>query len=119
MRLLKYLFLAALAVALVVLALANRDPVTVEVLPADLAAWVGWSFSIQLPLFLVILGGIILGLAIGYVLEWLREHRHRSAASRDRRERNKLEQEVKSLKGQANEGRDEILALLDDGGRAG
>ena len=36
MKYIKYLFLAAIALALVLLALANRDPVTLTVLPHDL-----------------------------------------------------------------------------------
>ena len=118
-RTLKYLFLAAVALVLVVLALANRDTVTVEAIPADLAAWVGWSFAIELPLFLVILGGVLAGLLIGFVWEWFREHRHRAEAATQRRERGKLEREVRQLKGRANEGKDEILALLEDGQRTG
>ena len=62
---------------------------------------------------------VVVGLAVGYVLEWLREHRHRAEASRERRQRTKLEREVETLKGRANEGRDEVLALLDDGRRTG
>ncbi|MBF9030369.1 DUF1049 domain-containing protein [Rhodobacterales bacterium HKCCE3408] len=119
MRAVKYLFLIIVALALVIIALANRDPVVIEVLPADLAAWVGWSFQLRLPLFLVILGGIVLGLLIGFVWEWLREHRHRAEAARERRQRTKLEREVQTLKGRSEDGQDDVLALIDRGGRAG
>ncbi|MBF9033884.1 DUF1049 domain-containing protein [Rhodobacterales bacterium HKCCE2091] len=119
MRWLKYLFLAAVALVLVVLSLANREFVTVETLPPGLAAWAGWTYAIELPLFLVILLSVIAGLLIGFVWEWFREHRHRAEASRQRRARAKLEHEVQTLKGRANEGRDDVLALLDDGTRTG
>ena len=77
--------------------------------------------SIQLPLFLVVFGGIILGLLLGFVWEWLREGKHRTEATRAKRDAVKLEREVKRLKrreAQA-EGKDEVLALLEDGKAAG
>lgn len=117
-RYIKYFILAVIAIGLVVLALANRDPVTLRVLPENLALWLGWSFAIQLPLFLVILGGVVIGLLVGFIWEWLREHRHRAEAKTHRREKQKLEREVQTLKGKQNEGRDEVLALLEDGGAA-
>lgn len=117
-RYLKYLFLAAIAVVLVVLFLANRGTVALQLLPDNLAAWVGWNWRAELPLFLVILGGIVAGLLIGFVWEWFREHRHRAEASRQRREAQKLQQEVKALKGRASEGQDEVLALLEETGAA-
>ena len=110
----RYAFLVLVAIALVVLALANRGVVTVTLLPADLAAWTGLTQSVELPLFLVILGAVIVGLLVGFVWEWLREHRHRADAGRQRRENHKLEREVQSLKGRQNEGKDEVLALLED-----
>jgi uncharacterized integral membrane protein len=117
-RAIKYLFLALVAIALMILALANRGPVTLTLLPQELALWSGVEIAVELPLFLVILGGVVTGVLVGFVWEWLREHRHRSAARHNRREAQKLEQEVRTLKGRRDEGRDEILALVDDSGTA-
>ena len=114
MKYIKYLFLAAIALALVLLALANRDPVTLTVLPHDLAEWVNWNVSITLPLFIVLLGGIVAGLLIGFVWEWFREHKQRAEAKANRKERDQLAREVPALKGDTNRGRDEVLALLED-----
>lgn len=114
MKYIKYLFLAAIALALVLLALANRDPVTLTVLPHGLAEWVNWNVSITLPLFIVLLGGIVAGLLIGFVWEWFREHKQRAEAKANRKERDQLAREVQALKGDANRGRDEVLALLED-----
>lgn len=114
MKYIKYLFLAAIALALVLLALANRDPVTLTVLPHDLAEWVNWNVSITLPLFIVLLGGIVAGLLIGFVWEWFREHKQRAEAKAQRKERDQLAREVQSLRGEANRGKDEVLALLED-----
>jgi lipopolysaccharide assembly protein A len=117
-RAIKYLFLILVAIALVILALANRDPVTLTVLPQELALWSGVDYAIELPLFLVILGGVVTGLLVGFVWEWLREHRHRSEAKTNRREAQKLEREVEALKGRRDPNRDEILALVEDTGTA-
>lgn len=113
MRYIKYLFLAAVALVLVLLALANRDPVTLAVLPEGLAAWVGWNFVITLPLFIVLLGGIVAGLLIGFVWEWFREHRLRADAKAQRRERDRLAREVESLRGDTRQNQDDVLALLE------
>ncbi len=113
-RAIKYLFLIVVAIALVVLAMANRDPVTLTLLPQELALWSGVDLNIELPLFVVILSGVATGLLVGFVWEWLREHRHRSAARTNHREAKKLEREVEALRGTKNEGRDEILALVED-----
>jgi putative membrane protein len=62
----------------------------------------------------VILGGVVTGVLVGFVWEWLREHRHRAAGTTNHREAKKLEREVEALKGKKNEGRDEVLALVED-----
>lgn len=65
MRYIRYLFLATFAVGLVTLSMANRGMVTLNLLPAELSGFLGFSWSITLPLFLVILLGIILGRRLG------------------------------------------------------
>ncbi|MCB1335593.1 MAG: LapA family protein [Roseivivax sp.] len=117
MRYIRYAILAALAVLLVTVALANRDFVTVNTLPAGLRGLPGASlvdYSFQLPLFLVILGGIVAGLLIGFLWEWLREHKHRADVTRKQAEVKKLERELRRVKGQRDQGKDEVLALLDE-----
>lgn len=117
MRYLRYGFLGTLAVVLVVLALANAEPVTLRALPEQLAVLTGWSWSVTLPLWMVIYGGLAGGLLVGFVWEWLREHRYRAEAARERRARERLEQEVAQARRTAADG-DEILALLEDNGKA-
>jgi lipopolysaccharide assembly protein A len=118
LRYLKYLFLIVVALALVLMAMANREIVTLEVIPPDLAAWFGIQYGIELPLFLVILGGVVVGVLVGFVWEWLREHRHRAEAKTQKRNAQALEREVNTLKGPARDSQDEILAIV-DGPRAG
>lgn len=112
-RLLKYLGLALLTVALVVVASANRDAVTLRLLPPDLAALFGGNWQIDLPVFLVLGAGIGIGLLVGFVWEWLREHKHRRTASTKSREVSRLERELAALKDQTSLPEDDVLAILE------
>ncbi|MGC8202066.1 LapA family protein [Aliiroseovarius sp. PTFE2010] len=119
MRYIRYIFLAVLAIVLVTVALANRANVTLNLLPDDLASLTGIGGSVTLPLFLVIFGGIIAGVLIGFIWEWLREHKHRAAADAERREKEQLRREVRKLKtDEAKRQGDEVLALLEDANHA-
>ncbi len=113
MRYLRYAVLVLLALSLVTVAMANRTVVPVSLLPEGLAAFAGFGWSMELPLFLVIFAGIVAGLLIGFILEWLRESKHRVAASENSRAAARLEREVTRLRDAKAEPEDEVLALLD------
>ena len=112
-RMLRYLLLAVLAIVLVTIALANRDAVTLELLPANISAFVGQQWQIVLPLYVVIFGGIVAGILIGFVWEWFREHKHRSTASTKAKEVARLERELAVMRDTKPEHKDDVLALLD------
>ena len=105
--------MGVVGLGLVTVAIANRDPVTVRLLPREVAEFFGLEFSAELPLYLVIYGGIVSGLLIGFIWEWIREWRIRAEADRAKREVSKLEREVKALKGREKGSRDDVLALLE------
>ncbi len=115
MRYIRYAFLAALAVVLITVALANRDQVLLRLLPEELAGFLGWSWSVNLPLFVVIFAAIIAGVMIGFVWEWLREHKLRAEGARARKAAVKLAHEVQDLKRDRAKPGDDVLALLEDG----
>jgi len=114
MRYVRYLCIAIFALALISVALANRDMVSLQVLPGEVSGWFALNPTIELPLFLVILGSIVAGLLVGFVWEWIREYGERAAAARQAREMRRLEREVARLKAEKHEGKDEVLALLDE-----
>ncbi len=114
MRYIKYALIAVFGAALIAVAVANRGMVSLQLIPSEVAGWFAVNPQIELPLFIVIFGGIVVGLFVGFVWEWVREHGHRSEASRQARERRRLEREVARLKGEKHEGKDEVLALLDE-----
>ena len=114
MRYLRYAFLAMLGIVLISISLANREPVTLRLAPEEMAGLLGLEWAISLPLFVVVLGGVVAGLVIGFVWEWLREYKHRRDASIRSREVERLEREVTRLRGERNRGKDEVLAILDE-----
>ncbi len=114
MRYLRYAFLGTLGIVLISVSLANVQSVELKLMPDALAELLGFNVSTSLPLFLVVLGGVVAGLIIGFMWEWLREHKHRRDATVKKGEVRKLEREVKKLKKKQNEGKDDILALLDE-----
>ncbi|SFE01834.1 Protein of unknown function [Sulfitobacter brevis] len=114
MRYVRYLCIAIFALALISVALANRAMVTLQVLPAEVSGWFAVTPAVNLPLFIVILGSIVAGLLIGFVWEWIREHGQRAEAAKQAREMRRLEREVARLKAEKHEGKDEVLALLDE-----
>jgi uncharacterized integral membrane protein len=110
MSFLRYIFLGALGLILLVLALANRQMVTLSLLPDTFADFMGTG-AIEMPLFAVIFLAIGLGLLVGFVWEWLREYKHRAEASRQRAAKEKLEKQLTRASGGTEE--DEVLAILD------
>ena len=111
-RLIKYLILFVIAVVLITVAMANRGPMTLKLLPDGVDDLIGLNMDLTLPVFLVILGTFLAGILFGFIWEWLREHKHRATAKTERRERERLEQEVRKVAPPAKTG-DDVLAILD------
>lgn len=115
MRYIRYLFLAVFGALLVAVSLANREFVTLKLVPEGIADNVPLNPQIDLPLFVVIFGGILVGLAVGFIWEWLREHAVRSKAAESGREVRRLERENRKLRSEKTENQgDEVLAILDE-----
>ncbi len=114
MRYIRYAFLGAIGIILISVAIANLAAVQLVLLPDALADLFGFNFTITLPLFVVILGSIAVGLLIGFIWEWLREHKHRSEKSKTQKELKQTQREVRRLKGKQNEKKDEVLVLLEE-----
>lgn len=113
MRYIRFTFMFVIGLALVIVAVANRQPVSLKLLPDDLADILQISSSIELPLFLVILAGVLAGLLIGFVWEYLREFKHRANLSKSSKEVTRLQQEVQSLRSKTADGKDDVLALIE------
>lgn len=96
MRTIKLIVLGLLAAILIALGVANMAAVDLYLLPAKLF---GDAFSIkEIPLAVVILAAVLLGILVGLVIEFLREHKYRRVAEEKRREIVRLRQEVSQLR---------------------
>ena len=82
MRILRMAFLGLLALALITMALANREIVNVRLFPANFDAYLSGNWSASMPLFLVILLAMAVGMLLGLIWEWLRESQLRAESAR-------------------------------------
>ncbi len=113
MKTLRYAFWAIVAVCLIMVGLANRGVVTVRAMPETFAQFFALSPDISVPLFVVIFAGFALGLLVGFVWEWLREHAQRAEARAKTAEIARLNRELGKMQVEKSVGKDEVLALLD------
>jgi uncharacterized integral membrane protein len=97
-RFLKALILLPVAILVILLAVANRAPVTLSLDPFSQAAP---EFSTQLPLFAVIFAAVMLGVVIGGMASWLAQGRYRRDRRRFRREAKTLRHETERLRTQS------------------
>ncbi|MFQ1701826.1 lipopolysaccharide assembly protein LapA domain-containing protein [Loktanella agnita] len=118
MKTIRYAFWAIVGLCLVLIGLANRGMVTVRAMPEALGNLLGLSPDVDLPLFVVIFLAVGAGLMIGFLWEWVREHRIRSDARSKSREVETLRREVQQLRGAAAGATsdDDVLALLEKTG---
>lgn len=118
MKTLRYTFWAIVGLCLVLIGLANRDPVIVRAMPEALGDLLGLSPDVQLPLFVVIFISVGGGLMIGFLWEWVREHRIRAEGRGKAREVEALRREVAQLRGASSSAKDQddVLALLEKTG---
>ena len=86
----------------------------IRILPIELEGFLGGGMIFSIPIFVLFLCGLIFGLFVGFVWEWIREMKHRSASSRKSKELAKVENELSQLKRESGQNEDEILLLLNN-----
>lgn len=86
----------------------------IRILPSELEGFLGSGMIFSIPIFVLFLCGVIFGLFVGFVWEWIREMKHRSASSRKSKELAKVENELSQLKRESGQNEDEILLLLNN-----
>lgn len=119
LRILRYALIAVLMVILLTVTLANRSVVPVRLLPEDVGALFGVNWQMEMPLFLVLFGGVVAGVVIGFTWEWLREHKHRRTASQRGKEVARLERELAVMRDSTSLPKDDVLALIEKPRKAG
>ena len=84
---LKALILFPVAILVVLLAVANRGPVTLSLDPFSREAP---EIAFTIPLFAIILGSVMVGIVIGGLAAWLAQGKHRRAERQYKREARRL-----------------------------
>ena len=69
----------------------------VRLLPSEFDGFLGVDVSLSIPVFVLFLSGVIFGLFVGFVWEWIREMKHRSASNRKSRDLVRVENELNKL----------------------
>jgi uncharacterized integral membrane protein len=95
-RFFKVAILALCAIILLGFAFANRGLVTVSFDP--FATTASAAFSIETPLFAVVIVAAMLGIVAGALATWLSQGRHRKASRQSRREADKWRAQAQALK---------------------
>ena len=113
LRAISYLFYGIVAIVLVFIALANREMIRISLLPEEFN-FIGFYFHFNIPLFVIFFGGVVFGIMIGFILEWMREYKLRSESSHKARELNGMRRQIQQLKNEKYKNQDDILALLED-----
>ncbi|MDG1763560.1 MAG: LapA family protein [Paracoccaceae bacterium] len=113
-RYIRVIFLTCLSIIILTLAVANRELVDIRILPSELEGFFGDGMIFSIPIFVLFLCGVIFGLFVGFVWEWIREMKHRSASSRKTKELAKVENELNQLKRDSGQNDDEVLLLLNN-----
>lgn len=108
---LKSLILLPVAIAVVLLAVANRGPVTLSFDPFSREP----LFTATLPLFAVVFLAVMLGVLIGGMGAWLAQAKHRKERRRYRREAHDLRHERERTRSHA--GASSLPALPGSGSR--
>jgi uncharacterized integral membrane protein len=96
-RFLKALILLPVAILVVLLAVANRAPVTLSLDPFSQDAP---EIATQLPLFAVLFAAVAVGVVIGGTATWLAQGKNRRASRQSRREARTLRYETERLRAQ-------------------
>jgi uncharacterized integral membrane protein len=95
-RFFRLVILAIVAVVILILAFANRHFVTVSFDP--FASGDNPAFSIDAPLFVVVIASAMLGVVAGAGATWLSQGRHRRASRQNRVEADKWRAQAEALK---------------------
>ena len=93
-KILSFVILVPLAILLVVFCVANRAPITVSLDPFGTMP----QFTFALPLFIVLMGAVIVGVILGGIGTWLTQLHYRRKAWKRRQEVERLRREAEEAK---------------------
>ncbi len=94
-KIVRYLVIAPLAIVIIVLAVANRQIVTLSLDPFSIS---DPSIFVRMPLFILILASIVVGILSGGMAAWLRQGKWRRTARSKSDEAARWHQEADRLR---------------------
>jgi uncharacterized integral membrane protein len=106
-RILSFLILVPLAILLIVFCVSNRGAVTVSLDPLGTLP----QFTYSMPLFILLMGAVILGLLLGGLGTWFTQAHYRRKAWKRRNE-------IERLKRDADEARERVRVLSEEKAKA-
>ena len=106
-RILSFLILVPLAILLVVFCVSNRGPVTVSLDPLGTMQ----QFTYSMPLFILMIGAVIVGLILGGTGTWLTQAHYRRKAWKRRNE-------IERLKRDADDARERLRVVTEEKAKA-
>ncbi len=109
-RIIALLILLPVAIIIVALALANRQPITLAVPNLDGSV----LMSAQAPLFAILFAVLFLGMIIGSLGTWVRQSKHRKAARENSVEATKAGFEARKQRERADELAQDKITTADD-----
>jgi putative membrane protein len=104
MKLLWWIVLAIVAVVLILFAVSNRQTVS-------LSLWLLPGAAIELPLYLLVLGTLLVGFVVGELTGWIGGWRWRREARRGRERIAMLEREIEAERTQRAVGRAPLAVI--------
>ncbi len=114
MRAIRLIFFVVLAIVLILVATANRDPITVGLMPQGIAEFTGRDWTLTMPGFLALFLAMVFGVLVGLIWEWLREAHLRAESKSRAQDLARLQREVGDLRRTHAAPKDEVLAILED-----
>ena len=94
-KLVRYIVIAPLAIVFIILAVANRQIVTLSLDPFSVS---DPAIYIRMPLFILILAGILVGVLAGGMAAWLRQGKWRRTAREKTDEASRWRAEARRLR---------------------
>ena len=106
-RILSFLILVPLAILLVIFCVSNRGPVTVSLDPLGTMP----QFTYSMPLFILMIGAVMVGLILGGTGTWLTQAHYRRKAWKRRNE-------IERLKRDADDARERLRVVTEEKAKA-
>jgi len=91
----KYLILIPVAIIFVGFMISHRHPVLINFDPFNANAPL---YAIELPLYLIMIGAIILGILFGGIADWISQGKYRKTARIEKKKNRELVRETEHLK---------------------